>query len=219
MKNLRIAFKNIFRSNRLKALLLFSGAFAAVLTVRTTIASSLFKEIGVPEQYFGLIFAVLTFISGISSRKQDFFHRRYRNKVLTYFSLTFSISMIVIGLTAIIYGNTKFAFIMILFAYILQYIIKGPYYTLQKRYLNSFSTPEMSTKIFSACTLIESIFNTSIYWVASWLLEFMPTSYAIVILGCVFSIAFIFILDYMKDRIGLKPEEYDKKDISFTEVH
>lgn len=217
--NLRIAFKNIFRSNRLKALLLFSGAFAAVLTVRTTIASSLFTEIGVPEQYFGVIFAVLTFISGIASKRQNFFHKTFKNKVLTYFSMTFSISMIVIGLTAIIFKGTRAAFVIILLAYTLQYIIKGPYYTLQKRYLNSFSTPSMSTKIYSACTLIESIFNTSIYWIASLLLEIAPTSFAIVILGCVFSIAFVFILDYMKDKIGLKPEEYDKKDITFTEVH
>ena len=218
-KNLRIGFKNIFQSNRLKALLLFSGAFAAILTVRTTIASSLFTEIGIPEQYFGLIFAVLTMLSGFASKRQDFFHKRYRNKVLTIFSLTFSISMVVIGLTAIILKNSNIAFIIILFAYALQYIIKGPYYTLQKRYLNSFSTPTMSTKIYSACTLIESIFNTAIYWVASLLLGFIPTSFAIVILGCVFTVAFIFILDYMRDRIGLKPDEYDPKDITFTEVH
>lgn len=218
-KDLRIAFKNIFKSRRLKALLLFSGAFAAVLTVRSTIASSLFTEIGIPEQYFGIIFAALTFISGIASKRQIFFHKKLRNRVLTYFSMTFSISMIVIGLTAIIFKSSKFAFIVILCAYTLQYIIKGPYYTLQKRYLNSFSTPMMTTKIYSACTLIESIFSVSIYWIASWLLGFMPTSFAIVILGCVFAVVFVFILDYMKDRIGLKPEEYEDKDISFTEVN
>lgn len=219
IEDLNIAFKNIFKSNRLKALLLFCGAFAAVLTVRTTIASSLFTEIGVKEEYFGLIFAVLTFISGMSSKRQNFFHKKYRNKVLTYFSLSFCISMIVIGLTAIIFRNSNFAFTIILFAYILQYIIKGPYYTLQKRYLNSFSTPTISTKIYSACTFIESIFNALIYWIASILLGFMPTSHAIVILGCVFTLIFLFILDYMKDKIGLKPEEYNQKDISFTHIH
>lgn len=98
-------------------------------------------------------------------------------------------------------------------------MIKGPYHTLQKRYLNSFSTPSMSTKIYSACTLIESIFNTCIYWVCAFLLNFTLTSYAITILGCVFTIVFIFILDYMKDKLGLKPEEYKKSDIYFKEVH
>ena len=212
-QNLRIAFKNIFKSNRLKSLLLFCGAFAAILTVRTAIASSLFTEIGVPEQYFGMIFALLTFISGIASKHQDYFHKKYRNKVLTYFSMTFSISMVIIGLVAIIFRSMRFAFPIILIAYMVQYIIKGPYYTLQKRYLNSFSTPSITTKIYSACTLIESIFNTTIYWISSLLLEHVPTSYAIVILGCIFTIIFIFISDYMKDKIGLKPEEYKEKDI------
>ena len=217
--NLRIAFRNIFRSDRLKALLLFSGAFAAVLTVRTTIASSLFTEIGVPAQYFGIFFAALTFLSGIASKRQNYFHKKFRNKTLAYFSMSFSISMIVIGVTAIIYRHFNIAFTIILLSYALQYIIKGPYYTLQKRYLNSFSTPSMSTKIYSACTLIESLFNSFIYWTSSIFLGAIPTSYTIAILGCVFSISFIFILDYMKDKVGLKPEEYKDKDIKFTEVH
>ena len=212
-KNLRFAFKKIFRSNRLKALLLFSGAFAAVLTIRTTIASSLFTEIGIPEQYFGVIFAALTMLSGFASKRQDYFHKKYRNEVLTYFSMTFTVSMIVIGVSAILFRNTNLVFVIIILCYALQYIIKGPYYTLQKRYLNSFATPKMSTKIYSACTFIESIFNTSIYWISSLLLEFIPTSFAITILGCVFAVIFIFILDYMKTRIGLKPEEYNRKDI------
>ena len=217
--NLRVAFKNIFKSNRLKSLLLFSGTFAALLTVRNTIESSLFTEIQVKEEYFGIIFAILTILSGISSKRQDFFHKRYRNKLLTKFSLSFSISMIIIGLTAIIFKASAVSFTAILFAYRIQYIIKGPYYTLQKRYLNSFSTPSMSTKIYSACTLIESLFNTLIYFVSAFMLHFMPTSTAITILGCVFTIMFIFILDYMKSRIGLKPEEYRHSDIHFTEIH
>ena len=77
----------------------------------------------------------------------------------------------------------------------------------------------MSSKIYSACTLIESMFNTVTYWIASIMLDHMSTSFSMVIIGCVFTVLFIFTLDYMKDRIGLKPEEYKKSDIYFTEVH
>ena len=218
-KDLKVAFKHIFKSDRLKALILFSGMFYALLTVRSTIASSLFDEIGVKEEYFGVIFAILTILSGISSRYQDYFHRKYRNKLLTYFSLTFSISMVVIGLTAILSHSFVFTIMIVLISYALQYIIKGPYYTLQKRYLNSFTTPTMATKIFSADILIEGTFGTLMYWVCSFLLSFTSTSIAIVMLGCVFTIGFIFVLDYMRTRIGLKPEEYKKSDIYFTEIH
>lgn len=218
-KDLKIAFKNIFQSRRLKALFLFSGMFAALLTMRSTVASSLFTEINVPEQYFGIIFAVLTMFSSIASKFQNVFHKVLRNRVLTYFSMVFSISLIVIGLTAMFSTNFTITLIIVFSMYALQYIIKGPYYTLIKRYLNSFSSSTMATKIFSVNTLIESLFSAVMCYFASILLEFTATANAVAILGCIFLIVFIFILDYMKDKIGLKPEEYDKKDINFTEVH
>lgn len=219
LKDLKIAFKNIFRSNRLKALFLFSGMFAAILALRSNIASSLFTEIGIKEQYFGVIFAGLTLLSAIASKCQNFFHKVLKNKLLTYFSIIFSLSLIVIGLTSMFSTNLFVTVGIVIFMYALQYIIKGPYYTLIKRYLNNFSTSTMATKIFAVNTLIESLFSTVMCYFASVLLDFTSTSNAIAILGCIFFIAFIFILDYMKDRIGLKPEEYKKSDITFTEVH
>jgi len=218
-KDLKIAFRNIFKSNRLKALLLFSGIFSALLKIRLTIASSLFTEIGLKEEYFGIVFAALTVLSGISSKYQDFYHKKFRNTLLTKFSLAFSISMVITGLTSIICKNFTVTFIIVFIMYAVQYVIKGPYHTLIKRYLNSFSSPSMETKIYSANTLIESSFSTLIYWASSLLLDVIPTSFAVVILGCIFTIILIFILDYMKTRIGLKPEEYKKSDIYFTEIH
>ncbi|MCI8620672.1 MAG: hypothetical protein HFJ50_02345 [Clostridia bacterium] len=161
----------------------------------------------------------LTLLSSISSKCQNLYHKAFKNRVLTYFSLIFSTSMIIIGLTAMFSTNFVFTVVITLCMYSLQYIIKGPYYTLIKRYLNSFSSSSMATKIFSVNTLIESLFSAVMCYFASLLLEYISTINTIAILGCVFFIAFVFILDYMKDKIGLKPEEYDKKDISFTEVH
>ncbi len=219
IKDLRTAFRNIFGSSRLKALFVFSGMFAALLALRSTIASSLFTEIGIKEEYFGIIFAVLTCFSAIASKNQNFFHKTLKNKVLTYFSLTFSGSCIVIGLVSLFSHNFTFTIIVILTLYAIQYIIKGPYYTLLKRYLNSFSSSSMSTKIYSVNTLIESLFSGIMCYLASLLLEFTSTKCAIAMLGCVFFIVFILVLDYMKDKIGLKPDEYKKSDINFTEVH
>jgi len=219
LKDLKIAFKNIFHSNRLKALLLFSGLFYSIITVRSTISNNLLVKIGVQEEYFGIISAFLTIVAGISSKNQNFFHKKFRNKVLSYFSLTFSISMIIAGLSSIIIKNSIILFTIVIGIYAIFNIIRAPYYTLQKRYLNSFSSPSMSSKIYSACTLIESTFNAITYWIASFMLNHIDASSVMVIIGCIFTIAFIFVLDYMKERIGLKPEQYKKSDIHFTEVH
>ena len=218
IKDLKIAFKSILKSNRLKALLLFCGFYAAIITVRGILSNSLLVEIGIKEEYFGIISFLLTFVAAIASKHQDFFHKKFRNKVLTYFSLTFSISMIIAGLSAIIIKNTNIVFIIVVTIYAIWNIVRAPYYTLQKRYLNSFSSPNMSSKIYSACILIESIFTTVVYWITSLMLNWMSTSFAVVLIGCVFAVAFIFTLDYMRERIGLKPEEYNKSDINL-EVH
>ncbi len=218
ISDIKSAFKNIFKSNRLKALFIFSGAFAAMLALRSTVASSLFHEIGLKEEYFGIVFSALTMFSAVASKFQNFFHKKLKNRVLTYFSLLFSISLIIIGLVSIFSKNITFTIIVVFILYAVQYVIKGPYYTIQKRYLNSFSTPNISTKIYSANTLIESLFSAVMCYLTSLLLEFTSTSCAVAMLGCAFTVVFVFILDYMKDRIGLKPEEYRKSDITFTDV-
>lgn len=187
IKDLRIAFRNIFKSHRLKALFLFSGMFAAILSLRSTVASSLFTEIGVKEEYFGIIFAGLTCISAISSKYQNIFHKTFKNRVLTYFSLIFSGSFIIIGLTSIISQNYTFTLIVILLLYAIQYIIKGPYYTLIKRYLNSFSSSTMSTKIYSVNAIVESLCSGIMCYLASLLLEVTSTKYGIAIIRmCIF---------------------------------
>ncbi len=218
IKDLKIAFRNILKSNRLKALILFSGIFSAMITLRSTVSNSLLVQIGVDEKYFGIISFFLTIIAGISSKNQNFFHTRFRNKVLTYFSMTYSISMIIAGLCAIIMKSSNLLFFIIIGIYAIWNIIRAPYYTLNKRYLNSFSSPSMSSKIYSACTLMESTCTTLAYWIVSFMLDHMSTSFAMVIVGCVFTVFFVFTLDYMKDKIGLKPEEYKKSDIEFSKV-
>lgn len=181
-KDLKIAFRNIFKSRRLKALFLFSGVFAGILSLRSTVASSLFTEIGVKEEYFGIIFAILTCISAISSKYQNIYHKKLKNRVLTCFSLIFSGSFIIIGLTSIISQNYTFTLVVIILLYAIQYIIKGPYYTLIKRYLNSFSSSSMSTKIYSVNTIVESLCSGIVCYLASKLLEFTSTKYGMAII-------------------------------------
>lgn len=172
-----------------------------------------------PEQYFGIIYAVSQIISGISSSKQEWFHNRYRNRTLTVFSLSFTFSMIAIGLCQIIGLNTGLTLEIIFIMIALQYIIKGPYYTLAKRYLNSFSTSSMRTKIYACSDLSYCVVRAVICFICSALLDITTTSYVYVILGCIFTVVFIFLLDHMKHTVGLKPKEYPEKDIKFEEVH
>ena len=98
----------------------------------------------------------------------------------------------------------------------IQYAIKGPYYTLIKRYLNNFTTSAMRTKISLVTELLYSILSALLRFFCSFLLGITTTAYVYVIIGCIFTVFFIFLLDYMKNTVGLKPEQYPEKEIKFT---
>lgn len=186
--------------------------------MRSSLSSSIFTDLYLPEQYFGIIYAVLQIISGIASSRQEWFHKRYKNRTLTVFGMAVTLSMIAIGLSGIIGLNYGLTLKVVLIMLAIQCAVKGPYYTLIKRYLNSFSSSSMRTKIYSAIEIPYSLLRAGIFMICSALLDVTTTSYVYVILGCVFSVIMIFLLDHMKHTVGLKPEEYSEKDIKFVEI-
>ncbi len=212
------AFKFIFSSRRLRALLLFAGFFAGLLHIRYTTASSLFAELAIPKQYFGLIFAGLQLFSCFSSMKQNYFHKKYGNKLLTHFSLKYILSMLLIGIIATLNFPFTIKIICIFLLYGFIHIIKGSYYVMITRYFQSFSGPDLNTKISMVEVMFESLMGAVMSFFASFLLARTTTAYTIIIAAFTMFIVFIFILNYMQKRLGLKPEEYDKRDIEFKKA-
>ena len=82
VKELKKSLKGIFKSPRLRNLLLFGAIFAGILSTLITLRSSILSDIEVPAQYFGIIFAILGIISGIAAKNQHKIHKRFRNKTL-----------------------------------------------------------------------------------------------------------------------------------------
>ncbi len=217
LKDIRYSFRFIFKSRRLRALLMFSVLFYSILNISSTLRSSLLTDLNVPAQYFGIIAAVYQIIASISSRKQNWFHNKFRNKVLAFFSMSMCLLFICAGIIGSISSSTFSVFVtLILFS--IHYIIKGPYNTLIDKYLNSFSSKEISSKIFSAKSLLISIFSTIILQIASFIIEHFTTAHSLIIMGIVFLVTFMFALQYMKTRVGLKPEQYKKSDIEYVKV-
>lgn len=209
-------FKFITNSKRLRSLLLYSGLFSATLVVFRTFMNSLFVDLNFPNQLFGFIFAFIQIISSIASGNQSYFHKRYRNRTLTFFCLPLACAMLLTGLVVVCNIN-YYIILIITFIMVLCYAIsKGPFYSLIKRYFNSFSTPTLNTKIYAANAIVDSIFQSIFNLIGSYLLSITSTSYSLIILGGSLLIIFICILEYMKTRLGLKPEEYDKSDIEFV---
>lgn len=215
-KDILTTFKQIMKSGRLKSLLIFSLCFWAILSVWSTLRSSILVDIGVPEQYFGIILAAMQIIASISSRKQQWFHNKLKNRALTWFSLSVSIGLILTGLLVVCNISFAVSLTITLITIALFGIIKGPYFTLSQRYFNSFSNPEVNTKIFAVKSLLENIGRVLLALFASYLLDITATAYASIIIGSMFFVIFIFLLNYMKTRVGLKPEEYLEEDLIFS---
>lgn len=219
MKDLFEAFKFIFKSGRLKALLLFHGVFSSFLYIMTTLRRSLLAEIGISSEQFGLIFAFLGIIGGISSDYSYKIHSTHKNKTLSFLGIIFSISVLFSGLSVMLHLPKFLMYFSVLICYTLQYISRSPYNTLIKQYLSSFSTSSMRVKILSATILIEGTSNALLAFIISKVLDFLPTSNTIFLLGTIFSLILLLVLEYMKTRVGLKPEEYPSTDIKFNEIN
>ncbi len=215
-KDIFITFKQILKSHRLKSLLLFSSFFWAILMVFETLRSSILVDIGVPEQYFGIILAGMQIISSLTSRNQQWFHNKLRNRALSFFSLSVVTCFILTGLLVACNISFKISLVSILFTVFIVGLVRGPYYTLIQRYLNSFSNPDVNTKIFAIKSFLDNIGRVMLSLFASLLLGITTTSYAFIIIGCLFFVIFIFLLDSMKTKVGLKPEQYPKEDLVFS---
>lgn len=213
--DLKVSFGFIYKSKRLRALLIFSAISVGFLSVMDSYEVSLLEEINVSAQAIGIIFAILGIVSGIATSKQNQIHKKFRNKTLSVLGISFALSIIIAGLCVVCNLPFAVSVLIILFSYIVRCSDKGLIYSLPSRYMRNFADSKIVSKIFASKGFIEAIFKASLGVIASILLNYMSTAYAMTLLGICFLVIMIIILCYMKSRVGLKPEEYKKEDIEY----
>lgn len=212
-KNIKVSLRNILKSKRLKSLLIFNATFIALIKILQNLRNTILVDIGMPEQYFGIIFAIMGIISGIAARAQGIIHKKYKNRTLAFLSIPTAISCLLLGIVLVcnIKSNIIVPIVIVLFA--IQYIMKGPYSVLIKQYFNNFTTSQTRVKISTINNLCESLIASIMVFLASYILEFIQIQYTLIIIGCIFIISIVLLLDYMRDTVGLKMEEYEKGEI------
>jgi len=213
LRNLRYSFRNIFKSKRLKSLLLFNSLMVGIIKILQSLRNTTLLEIGMPEQYFGIIFAVLGIISGIAARNQDKIHKKYRNKTLTFLAFPISMSALIAGILLLFDIDFKISAPIILTLFAMQYIVKGAYYVIIKRYFNNFTNSEKRVKIATVNNLVENIIASLLTFGASFIVGILPINYTLIIVGGISVIVMLVLLDYMRTTVGLKMEKYGKREI------
>ena len=94
----------------------------------------------------------------------------------------------------------------------------GMYYTIIDRYLMNFTNKEIDTQISAVYNLFRNVVRVLFGFLASFILGITTSANALIIVGIIFTIIFIAISQYMKTRLGLKPEEYSKEERKYDEL-
>lgn len=210
--------KFILKSQRLKALLLFTSLFVGVLMMISSYEKSLLKDLQVAPQYFGIIFALLSLVQSFSVQYQDKIHNTFKNKALAFLSLPIFVSFILIGMIAKLEINRIVVIIVVFAMFSVQHFLRAPYWVLENKYLTNFTNSDIRVKILSISKITKRISRMLMTFVAGLLLEYYMTSQAYLIIGIVGLVIMLLVLNYMKKRVGLNPEEYEKKDIEYDKL-
>ena len=180
--------------------------------------SSIMQDIGIPSEYFGIIFAVLGLISGIAAKNEFRVHKKFRNKTLASLALPLVFSCIILGVVCQVSSNFVLNVSIVLIMFLIQYIVRGPFYPLIKQYLNNFTTVSLRNKISSSFNLLENILRFAITFIASALLRITTTANTFTVLGCLLAVVVILMLDNMKTKVGLRPDQYSARDKNILEL-
>ena len=215
MVQLKTSFRFFLKSKRIRSLIMFNALLMGTITAIVNLRSSILKEIQVPEQYFGVIFAMLQIIAAISTRNTEKIQDNFRNKTLAWLGIPMVMSCIVIGFI----GQdqlSRSSLILIVVLFAIQYAIKGPYVGLMTRYLNNFTNRSIRPKISALRYLTANLATAILSLICSGLLAITTTANTFIIIGCITTLGIALLLYYMRDKVGLKPEEYSDEDIRYS---
>lgn len=218
-RSLLRSFRLFTKSPRLKNLIFFGALVSAIFLSITMLRSSIMEDIGVPNGYFGVIFAVLELISAIAAKNENRFHKKFRNRTLTALAIPCVTSFVFIGVLCNLDLGYYFNLIIIMLAFIIQYVVRGPFNPIIRQYLNNFTTGRIRNKISSSYNLLENFLRFIITFAASMLLRVTNTTNTFLILGIVLGILVCLMLYHMRDKVGLKPEKYTEKDTKILDLN
>ena len=212
--DLKYSFKFILKSNRMKAFILFQIVFYSLIKIIDTYRSNLLVDIGIPEEQFSMIFAILNLMGAMALFLKKPIEKKLRNKTLSFISLSYIFACIIIGTISSI-NQSKSIIPFILIFYVIQRMNTSIWYILEAKYLKNFTNQSSRSKITFTYEVIGSLSASIFSIMGGLLLNVLTVENAFLILGLLSLAIMIVVLDYMRGRIGLKPYQYKKEDIDF----
>lgn len=208
------SFSFIKRSKRMKAYLLFGALFFAVIRIMDTYKSNLLTDLGIQPEQYSIIIAILSMIAAISVGFAKNIQDKFKNRTLSFISLSYILSWVTIGAIGLtMTNNIAIPFILVL--YVVNRICDSQWYIVRRKYLNNFTESNSRAKIAFTYELVTCLSAGLAALLGSAILERLDIRYAIVLVALASLALMIIVLDYMKKRFGLRPNQYKKEDIKF----
>lgn len=215
-EDFKYSIKAIIKSTRLRALIIFLSVFNAVINIMGTYRGNILTELNVKPESFSIIIASITLIAGLTTIYQNKFHKKYRNKSLGILAISYVMSMIMMGMLLLTKSDSVLPLVLILLC--VRNIAMSLYFILSERYLKNFSTPKTRGRISFASETITNIIESICMFGAGIILDITNIGIATLWLGLLFLAIFVVLLDYMRTRVGLKPNQYKEVDIDLEKV-
>ena len=210
--------KYVQSSSRIRAILLFSFVFWGSVSIVNTLYKAVILDIGIKDQYSTIIVCISTLFWAVGARGTHGIEKTLKNKTLTVFSYFMILAILTIGIVGIYNNLNIVSMSAILLAVSILGIIQGAYRVAIKKYVLSFTTSKIRNKITTTYYISEHLGKALMLIVSGILLNYTSNSSACVIVAFFSFITLTLILNYMKTRVGLKPEEYDSKDINNVKI-
>lgn len=213
LKDMISQFKLIFSSNRSKSIFLFAFVFMGIVTVFGTLYKAILIELNIQTQYITMIICIYTILVGLGAKSVYYIEKQTKNKTLTIFGILYAIGILIVALCGVINELNLTTLSIIIICLGFMGIIQGAYRVAIKKYVLSFTTTEVRTKITSAYYIFENIGAALTSFIIGIILNYTTSSRAGIIFACVSFVIIILVSIYMKGKLGLKPEQYEPKEI------
>lgn len=212
-------FKLVLSSRRIISILLYTFCMSGIVGVMTTLQKSIIVDLDVSATLYSVIFAILTLCIGIGSRLQNRIEKFTKRKNLTFIGLIYTLLIVLLGSMNMVKYNLTFLIVATVIILFFQNILQGAYRISVKKYMNNFTTSKVRGKILAIFYIFENIGQTIFLFLAGYIIDSKGSSLTTLIIGAFSLVIIILILRFMKNRLGLDPEKYDKKDIFYTDLN
>lgn len=214
LRDLKKTAKFILKSGRMKAIIIFQIVLYGTIKIIDTYRSDLLIDLGIPEEQYAVIIGILSIIGGIAVSQKRSIEKKYKNRTLTFISMSYLIGVIIVGVIASI-SKTNVIIPTVLLIFAIQKICSSIWFVLETKYIKNFTTEKNRSNIAFAYEIVGATSASIFSILGGILLDHTNIEYSFLIIGLISLALMVLTLDYMKTRIGLKPHQYDKKDISY----